>query len=112
MYQNRVPSQQTANPVDRDVIRLTASTLGRLLVRRLAEGNVGAGADGSLAAVGAVQGLARDDSIDLCWSRASAGSSLVEVTPMCLTSKNVLEGELNVAGVKGGGLDEGEMVVA
>ena len=92
-----------------------------LVIGGLAQRDVGACADLGLGAIAAVEGLAGDDSVDFCCTQINRlvscghpiGFAVVRFNHVgCRTSQDVLEGKLDVARIEGGGLDEGQVVLA
>lgn len=83
--------------------KLTAALLLRgAIVCGLAERNVRAGSDRGLGAVAAVERFARYDAVDFCSERTrSVLDGPRSIVRQSLTSQDVLEGQLNVARVKG-----------
>lgn len=90
------------------------AAFSRLVVGRLAERDVGTGADRSLSAIAAVESLAGHDSVDFFMLDGplvfalNRASCLHDKSPTrhLRTGENVLESKLNVAGIQGRSFDE------
>lgn len=74
----------------------------------LARVDHGTAVENLLATLSIVESLAGNNAVDFC--SISMGSQILsDRSPTC---ENVLEGQLDVAGIEGRGLDEGKVVLA